>query len=332
MLCASKDDSLQIALTGDVMLGRLVNSVLGLDKYTYVWCDTLQMMREADLSLINLGCVIASKGTEWSRTWKAFHFRAGLEAIEVLKTASIDYVSLANNHTLDYEVEAFIEMLELLDTNKIAHSGAGRNLQESITPAILQAKRIKIDVLALTDNQPEWEAKANSPGVNFIPITLENDYYERLKGCIENSKSRSDVVIVSCHIGPHFREVPSNAYVNFAHRIIDLGADIYWGHSNHTPQGIEIYKKKVILHDCGDFIDDYAVDPYYRNDLSFLFLVNFELDRIKNIELVPVKISDFRVCTAPPWDADLITQKMVNQCKILGTKTTKENNRIIVPV
>ncbi len=329
---ANKDDSLQIALTGDVMLGRLVNSVLALDRYTYVWCDTLQMIRKADLSLINLECVIASKGTEWSKTWKPFHFRADLEAIEVLKTASIDYVSLANNHTLDYEVEAFMEMLELLDSNKITHSGAGRNLQEAMTPAILETMKIKIGIVALTDNQPEWEARTSSPGVNFIPITLENGYDDRLKKCIETTKNRSDIVIVSCHVGPHFREAPSNSHVNFAHRIIDLGADIYWGHSNHTPQGIEIYKKKVILHDCGDFIDDYAVDPYYRNDLSFLFLVNFELDRIKSIELVPVKISDFRVCTAPPWDADLIIQRMVNQCKILGTKTTKENKRIIVPV
>ncbi len=54
--------------------------------------------------------------------------------------------------------------------------------------------------------------------------------------------------------------------------IIDMGADIYWGHSNHMPQGIEIYKhNKIIMYDCGDFIDDYAVHQVYRNDLSFVF-------------------------------------------------------------
>lgn len=108
---------MKIALTGDVMLGRMVNSVLSLDKYTYVWCDIIQFMRQADLSLINLECVIASIGTEWTKTWKPFHFRAGLEAIEVLKKASIDYVSLANNHTLDYETEALMEMIDMLDKN-----------------------------------------------------------------------------------------------------------------------------------------------------------------------------------------------------------------------
>jgi poly-gamma-glutamate synthesis protein (capsule biosynthesis protein) len=319
-------------MTGDVMLGRLVNSVLTLDRYTYVWCDILQMMREADLSLINLECVIASKGTEWSRTWKPFHFRAGLEAIEVLKSASIDHVSLANNHTLDYEVDALVEMLQLLDDNKIRYSGAGRNLQEAMAPAILEAKKINVGIVSLTDNEPEWEASVNSPGVNFMPITLENHYEERLKICIEAANKDADIVVVSCHVGPHFREAPSSDYINFAHHIIDLGADIYWGHSNHTPQGIEIYKGKVIMYDCGDFIDDYAVDPYFRNDLSFIFFVYLNRERIYSVQLVPVKISDFRTCTATPWDADFAINRMVNKCTVLGTPTIVEDKRIFISV
>jgi poly-gamma-glutamate synthesis protein (capsule biosynthesis protein) len=326
------NDDLQIAFTGDVMLGRLVNNVLSFDRHTYVWCDTLQTMREADLSFINLECVISSKGSEWKKTWKPFHFRADPDAIEVLKTASIDYVSLANNHTLDYESEALIEMLELLEKNKIVCSGAGRNLQEAMSPAILQVKKVKVGIVSLTDNQPEWEAKPDSPGVNFIPLTLENDYDNRLEECIKDAKIKSDIVVVACHIGPHFREVPSRAYINFAHHIIDLGADVYWGHSNHMPQGIEIYKNRLIMYDCGDFIDDYAIDADYRNDLSFLFLVNFTKNNVKEIELVPIKISEFKACTAPPWDADFIIQRMVNQCKVLGTDTVIKNRRLFISI
>lgn len=335
MVCIAlkhKNGILQIAFTGDVMLGRMINSALSSANFTYVWGDTLQMMREADLSLINLECVISSKGKKWSTTWKPFHFRADPDAIEVLKTASVDYVSLANNHTLDYEVEALLEMFELLDKNKIAHSGAGRNLQDAMKPAVLEAKEVRFGIVSLTDNQPEWEAKVDSPGVNFIPISLENDYDDRLFRCINNAKNRSDVVIVACHVGHHFRETPSSSYINFAHRIIDLGADIYWGHSNHAVQGIEIYKKKVIMYDCGDFIDDYAVDPYYRNDLSFLFLMNFVKDSVQSIELVPTKISDFRANTAPLWEADFIIQKMMDRCKDLGTEAMVKQRRIVIPV
>lgn len=362
---------MQILFVGDVMLGRLVNKVLANAQFTYVWGDTIDIIKRADFSLINLECPVSSKGKEWNKTFKVFHFRANLDAIQVLNSASIDYVSLANNHILDYDIEGLLDTLDILDKNNISHSGAGRNLKEAVKPAIIEKKlkpkpsnnhdsyynvdneevnnndsknTIRIGLISLTDNEPEWEAKYDLPGINYIPTTLDPDtYYYRLQNYIENAKKQSDLVIVSSHVGPHFRETPSMKYVNFAHKIIDFGADIYWGHSNHMPQGIELYKhndnNKIILYDCGDFIDDYAIDSNYRNDLSFIFLLHFLMDKnyklsnnnsnngnilLKNsmIELIPTKISNFMVNTIPvdDNDADLIIKRMAKRCSSLGTK------------
>jgi poly-gamma-glutamate synthesis protein (capsule biosynthesis protein) len=362
---------MQILFAGDVMLGRLVNKVLANAQFTYVWGDTIDIIKRADFSLINLECPVSSKGKEWNKTFKVFHFRANLDAIQVLNSASIDYVSLANNHILDYDIEALLDTLDILDKNNISHSGAGRNLKEAMKPAIIEKKlklkpsnnhdsyynvhneevnnngsknTIRIGLISLTDNEPEWEAKYDQAGINYIPTALDPDiYYYRLQNYIENAKKQSDLVIVSSHVGPHFRETPSMKYVNFAHKIIDFGADIYWGHSNHMPQGIELYKhndnNKIILYDCGDFIDDYAIDSNYRNDLSFIFLLHFLMDKnhklsdnnsnngnilLQNsmIELIPTKISNFMVNTIPvdDNDADLIIKRMAKRCSSLGTK------------
>lgn len=372
---------MQILFAGDVMLGRLVNKVLTNAQFTYVWGDTIDIIKRADFSLINLECPVSSKGKKWNKTFKVFHFRANLDAIQVLNSASIDYVSLANNHILDYDIEALLDTLDILDKNNISHSGAGRNLKEAMKPAILEKKlkpkpsnnnnsfhnvdtekvnnndniknTIRIGIISLTDNEPEWEAKDDLAGINYIPATLDPDrYYYRLQNYIEQAKTQSDLVIVSSHIGPHFRETPSVKYVNFAHKIIDFGADIYWGHSNHMPQGIELYKhnnnNKIILYDCGDFIDDYAIDSNYRNDLSFIFLLHFLIDKnsklSKNnntnnssnillqssmIELIPTKISNFMVNTIPvdDNDADLIIKRMAKTCSFLGTKYFIDNKK-----
>lgn len=372
---------MQILFAGDVMLGRLVNKVLANAQFTYVWGDTIDIIKRADFSLINLECPVSSKGKKWNKTFKVFHFRANLDAIQVLNSASIDYVSLANNHILDYDVEALLDTLDILDKNNISHSGAGRNLKEAMKPAILEKKlkpkpsnnsnsfhnvdtekvnnndniknTIRIGIISLTDNEPEWEAKDDLAGINYIPATLDPDrYYYRLQNYIEQAKTQSDLVIVSSHIGPHFRETPSVKYVNFAHKIIDFGADIYWGHSNHMPQGIELYKhnnnNKIILYDCGDFIDDYAIDSNYRNDLSFIFLLHFLIDKnsklsknnntnnsgnilLQNsmIELIPTKISNFMVNTIPTDDndADLIIKRMAKTCSFLGTKYFIDNKK-----
>lgn len=372
---------MQILFAGDVMLGRLVNKVLANAQFTYVWGDTIDIIKRADFSLINLECPVSSKGKKWNKTFKVFHFRANLDAIQVLNSASIDYVSLANNHILDYDIEALLDTLDILDKNNISHSGAGRNLKEAMKPAILEKKlkpkpsnnnnpfhnvytekvnnndniknTIRIGIISLTDNEPEWEAKDDLAGINYIPAILDPDrYYYRLQNYIEQAKTQSDLVIVSSHIGPHFRETPSVKYVNFAHKIIDFGADIYWGHSNHMPQGIELYKhnnnNKIILYDCGDFIDDYAIDSNYRNDLSFIFLLHFLIDKnsklsknnntnnngnilLQNsmIELIPTKISNFMVNTIPADDndADLIIKRMAKTCSFLGTKYFIDNKK-----
>jgi poly-gamma-glutamate synthesis protein (capsule biosynthesis protein) len=360
---------MQVLFAGDVMLGRLVNQVLANAQFTYVWGDTIDIIKKADFSLINLECPISSKGKKWNKTFKVFHFRANLDAIQALNCASIDYVSLANNHILDYDVEALLDTLDILDKNNISYSGAGRNLKEAMKPAIIERQlkptnnnscynvynkevnnidnknTIRIGLISLTDNEPEWEAKDDLAGINYIPTTLASDrYYNRLQNEIENAKKQSDLVIVSSHIGPHFRETPSTKYVNFAHKIIDFGADIYWGHSNHMPQGIELYKHnnntKIILYDCGDFIDDYAIDSNYRNDLSFIFLLHFLMDKNYNlsknnknsnngnillqnsmIELIPTKISNFMVNTIPVDDKDieLIIKRMAKKCLFFGT-------------
>jgi poly-gamma-glutamate capsule biosynthesis protein CapA/YwtB (metallophosphatase superfamily) len=99
---------------------------------------------------------------------KTFHFRAHPRAIEFLKVAKIDCVTLANNHTLDYGVEALEECLLLLDQAGIQHTGVGRNLAEALRLADLETSDGRVAVISLTDNEPDWEASQESPGLHFI--------------------------------------------------------------------------------------------------------------------------------------------------------------------
>jgi len=105
--------------------------------------DMLPLLKRADLRLINLECVIAENGKPGERTPKVFFFRADPHAIDVLKIAGIDYVSLANNHSLDFGEDAMLEMLGRLDKAGIAHAGGGQEHGRSIqtcSACSLQAK------------------------------------------------------------------------------------------------------------------------------------------------------------------------------------------------
>lgn len=316
---------MQIALTGDVMLGRLVdqyviqNQSIGPDK---IWSDVLPLLLKADRRLINLECVISGRGREWQPESKAFHFRARPRAIDFLRAAKIDCVTLANNHVLDYGTDALLECLALLDRAGIKRTGAGASLAEALTPATVDLPQGRLGVVSLTDNEPEWEAGEKKPGIHYIAYDakgLVEPYRSRLAQVLKQVRGQADLVMVSAHVGPNWG-APSAAMRTLAHQIVDLGADLYWGHSNHTPQGIELYKGKAILYSTGDFLDDYAVDAAERNDLSFLFIVELERGRIARIVLHPLCIEDLYVRLAKEQEIVFLQRTMQAKCAAFGSK------------
>lgn len=314
----------KIALTGDVMLGRLVDQYVIQNRSVRpeaLWGDMLPIMLAADCRLINLECVISERGEAWHPTTKAFHFRARPRALEFLQAAKIDGVTLANNHVLDYGPDALLDCLNLLDRTGIKRTGAGAKLEEALVPALLRLPEGCVAVVALTDNEREWEATGTKPGVNYVTYNdrgLKEPYRSRITQVLSFAGRQADLVIVSAHVGPNWG-APSRAMQALAHDLIDMGGDLYWGHSNHTPQGIELYKGKAIMYSTGDFVDDYMVDKDERNDLSFLFVLEVERGRIAHVRLLPACIEDLGVRLAHEQEWQFLKQTMQAKCKAFGT-------------
>jgi poly-gamma-glutamate synthesis protein (capsule biosynthesis protein) len=320
---------MKIALTGDVMLGRLVDQYVIQNRSVRpeaLWGDVLPIMLDADCRLINLECVISDRGEEWHPTTKAFHFRARPRAIEFLQAAKIDGVALANNHVLDYGHEALLDCCTLLDQAGIKRTGAGATLSDTLLPALFTLPEGRMALVALTDNEPEWEAAAMKPGVNYVSYDdhgLIEPYRSRIAHLVSRAHGQSEIVIVSAHVGPNWGE-PSRSIQALAHELIDMGANLYWGHSNHTPQGIEWYKGNAILYSTGDFVDDYWVDKDERNDLTFLFMLEVEQGRIARIRLYPACIEDLGVRTAKEEERRFLERTMQAKSGAFGTRMSFE--------
>lgn len=311
---------MNLLLVGDVMLGRLVSDALKTLPPEYPWCDTLPIFKSANIRICNLECVVADGGSPWTKTPKVFHFRSDAKNVDVLKAAGIDLVSLANNHTLDFGHEAMFEMLEHLDREKIGHTGAGRNFQGAVKPAILRA-RLVIGLLAFTDNEPAWEAMPDRAGVFYVPVDINDARAKKLFEIVSQTKKKSDLLVVSAHWGPNWGYRPQPPHIPFAHALIEAGADIIFGHSCHVFQGIEIYQGKPILYSCGDFIDDYAVDPVERNDQSFIFSVEIDNNKVQSLKLYPTVIRDFQARLADQQETAAIVAKMQKLCGEMGTES-----------
>jgi poly-gamma-glutamate capsule biosynthesis protein CapA/YwtB (metallophosphatase superfamily) len=316
-----------LALTGDVMLGRGVNETLPDARPEEPWGEVLPLLGSADLRIINLECAITEHKRKWSRTPKVFHFRADPQAIEVLRAAGVDACSLANNHTLDFEEKGLLDTLARLEAAGIRCAGAGRNLEEATRPAPLKGG---VALVAFTDNEPPFAAGPDKPGTNYLPVSTEPSVLRRVEEAIGAAREAgADTVIFSNHWGPNMVERPRGIFRRFARAVVDRGADVYYGHSAHVFQGVEIYRGKPILYDTGDFIDDYAVDPKLRNDRSFLFRVRVEGGDLRNLELFPVALPYARVELARGNDREAILGRMVELSAEMGTTFNRREDRLV---
>jgi hypothetical protein len=170
--------------------------------------------------------------------------------IDFAKCAPICIANLANNHIMDYGAEGLLNTTNLLNVNNIFHAGAGKNIRDAGKEAVIECKNRKIGVLAYTDSEPHvGSVIAGENDAGSASFRNLNETENRIK----ELKSRTDLVIVSLHWGFEYFSYPSVDQVTIAHRLADAGSDLIIGHHPHVLQGVEEYKKSLIVYSLGNF-------------------------------------------------------------------------------
>jgi poly-gamma-glutamate synthesis protein (capsule biosynthesis protein) len=311
---------LSLAFVGDIMLGRHINDLLPQRRVQNFWCDTLPILRSASGVIANLECPITTHPNRWRRTWKAFHFRADPPALDLLETANVRMVNLANNHMLDYEERGLLDTLAHLDAAGIGHSGAGHDCYDATRPALVELAGVKVGLIGLTDSLPEFSAGHDRPGTNHMQIGDDNVTLNLVNLVVSEVRRRgAEIIIVSCHWGPNLRIWPPRRFRNFARRVIDLGVDVLHGHSAHLFQGIELHGSGLILYDTGNILDDYWIFPGVRTDRSFIFVAEFVNRRFSRLRMIPVLQDRTSVHLADGAEFEAICQQMIRRCRPFGT-------------
>jgi poly-gamma-glutamate capsule biosynthesis protein CapA/YwtB (metallophosphatase superfamily) len=282
----------------------------------YIWGDALQELGDSDVDLriVNLETAITSAETHSPD--KAIHYRMHPRNVDCLSAAEIGGCALANNHILDWGYEGLSETLQTLDSAGIAHAGAGKDADEAAMPAVLDLTgRGRVLLFAFgstTSGIPhEWRATNISPGVNLLD-DLSEATATRVATQMRQSPSGGrpgDILVASIHWGSNWGYDIPPEQIAFAHRLIDEGVAIVHGHSSHHVKAIEVFKGRLILYGCGDFVTDYEGISGYemlRGDLGLIYLV--ELDsrngQLMSARLVAVQMRRFRLVRAPAADAE----------------------------
>lgn len=326
---SKKESTIRVMLGGDVMLGRNVREYMQRYGANYPLSRVATLMREADLTIVNLECALTEAEKEWSGVPKAFYFRATPQAVHGLLDAGVDMLSLANNHILDFGPEGLIETLHHLDEHGIRHAGAGVDIDDARNPAIISCNGMKFGMSSFCDHQADFAAETDRPGIAYLDFDDEPHVILSLRQALDVlQRAKVDWPILALHWGPNMVCRPSAQIRRIARAAVDMGWKILFGHSAHVFQGIEIYNGCPIIYAAGDLVDDYYVDPLFKNDHQMLFELELSRTSLTGIRLHPTLIVDCRAQLATGNEFEYIAKWIAVLCREMGTIVQRKDDKL----
>ncbi len=294
----------------------------------YVWGAALDqwLIEKPDGRIINLETSV-TRSSDY--VVKGINYRVSPENTNCLAAAAVDCCVLANNHVLDWDYAGLSETLATLHHLGIKTTGAGCNLDEASSPARLEfpdkGRTLIFSFAVPSSGVPrDWAATSSSPGINLLR-DLSAASIAKVGAQVARVRQPADVILVSIHWGSNWSyEIPDDQQ-RFAHALIDdIGVSIVHGHSSHHAKAIEVYRDRLILYGCGDFLNDYegiGGHEAYRGDLALMYFVDVDpaTADVVGLETVPLLIRNFRFVQSSRPDVEWLRQRLDRECRRFGT-------------
>lgn len=230
--------------------------------------ELIQNMQNADLFLLNNEFTFSNQGAPLEG--KMYTFRANPDNVKVWNTLGVDVAQLANNHVFDFGRQAMLDTFQTLTDAGIPYVGAGKNLEEAMTPFYTEIQGKKIAIVAASRAEKYRmtpQATESDPGILRCYDT------ELFKQEIREARANADIVIAVVHWGKEGSNYPEEVQEITGKEYIDEGADIIIGGHSHRLGGVEFYKNKPIFYSLGNFwFDCYDLETmlvnirFYGND------------------------------------------------------------------
>jgi gamma-polyglutamate biosynthesis protein CapA len=291
IILPEKHRSITLLFVGDILLDRGIFwgiHTYGKDNWKWPVLPIAKTLQEADILFGNLESQISDKGYN---VGSIYSFRADPKSIQTLQYAGFDVLSVTNNHSFDYTIEAFKDSLSRLRAANIAYTGGGLSEKEAHSPIIKEVRGTNIGFLAYTNSgSASWAANENHGGIAWI----DSSTLETLTQDIQNAKPQVDILVVSLHAGVEYATEPNEFQKKFAKTAIDTGADLVVGHHPHVLQPLKRYKNGWIVYSLGNFLFDQRFSEETMKGAILKIVVKNKT--IKNVSLIPTTInSSFQV-------------------------------------
>ncbi len=279
-----------LAAAGDVTPGEGVSQAVARYGDGYPWSAVAPVLRGADIATVNLEGVISDRGVP--AAGKEYHFRGGPGLLRGAARAGIDVVTVANNHSLDFGREAFLDTIAAAHAAGLRTIGGGATLGHARRPAILTEGGLRIALLGYSDVRPlGFDAGADYAGTaRADPATIAAD--------VSAARRHADLVVVWFHWGVELAREPDSRQRAFADTALAAGASLVLGAHPHVLQPVSRHGRKLVAWSLGNFVFP-SGSPGTRS--TGVLLATLDARGVTGFRLAPATIHGFR----PVLDAPL---------------------------
>jgi poly-gamma-glutamate capsule biosynthesis protein CapA/YwtB (metallophosphatase superfamily) len=343
------DRSVTLFLSGDVMLGRGVDQVLAhpadpelreqvvLDARTYVrlaeeangpiprplapsapWGDLLAVLDAAapDARIVNLETSVTADGD--FAPGKPVCYRVHPANLPCLVAVRPDVCVLANNHVLDFGPRGLTDTLGAMAAAGLRVAGAGADEDAAWAPSVVPlggGRRLVVTAFGTPSSgiPAGWAAAGRRGGVAYLDH-LTDAAADRVLARVAAVRRPGDVVVASVHWGSNWGWPAPPEQAPFAARLVEGGVDVVHGHSSHHPRPVELHRGRLVLHGCGDLVDDYegiGGHEHYRPDVRAAWLATLGPDGdLTELRATVLRARRMRLERAPPSDATWLADRL----------------------
>ncbi|MFG1705498.1 CapA family protein [Nonomuraea sp. M3C6] len=209
------------------------------------------VLRESDLSMVNLETAITTGGTP--APGKQFTFRAPPTAFGALKAAGVDVVSMANNHGMDYMESGLGDSLAAIKRSKFPVVGIGKDAAQAYKPFRKTVNGNRVAIIGATQvlDAEFIQAWTATPDKGGLASAKEE---ASLLRAVRQARKGSDTVIVHLHWGTEMQKCPNAAQLSLAPKLVDAGADVVVGGHAHILLGSGYLDNAYVNYGMGNFV------------------------------------------------------------------------------
>lgn len=267
--------SFSVLVAGDYSPMDRVAVRIDNSEFNYTFGAVKPLTAAADYSIVNFETTVVDRNDLIPIEKCGPNLFCSPKAIEALKFAGFDCVTLANNHFADFGHQGVARSLELLKQNKIDYVGGGLSIDEATK--VLYKEIIGHKLAVLNFCEEEFTIASKTQG-GSAPL----DWSYVIPKVVE-ARRNSDFVIVIIHGGKEFYNLPTPRMKRAYRALVDMGVDAVVNHHQHCYGGYEVYNGKPIFYGLGNFCFDFRGkkdDPWnegYMVQLAFGDRIEFEI-------------------------------------------------------